>query len=95
MSFLTTPSIIFGVYIRDKKGKQPKNRSLHSDRDDYDGVTSTTVSSDVVMTKQAEGNDSLTLIEVTIENLLGTFISPALAQLVLSDPANGQSVTQL
>ncbi|ANB15071.1 hypothetical protein AWJ20_2691 [Sugiyamaella lignohabitans] len=67
------------------------------------GITPTTVSSNVVMTKQAHGNDSLSIIEVTIGNLLGAFISPALAQLYLSsatgfaygNPASDGSLTQL
>lgn len=43
----------------------------------------TTVLSNVVMTKQAHGNDILTLCEVFIGNLLGAFITPALVQMYL------------
>lgn len=62
----------------------------------------TTVSSNVVMTKAAHGNDILTLCEVFIGNLLGAFITPALVQMYLrgtwafGNPTNqgpGQSET--
>lgn len=44
----------------------------------------TTVSSNVVMTKAADGNDVLTVCEVVIGNLLGAFITPALVQMYLT-----------
>ena len=44
----------------------------------------TTVSSNVVMTKAADGNDILTVCEVVIGNLLGAFITPALVQMYLT-----------
>lgn len=44
----------------------------------------TTVSSNVVMTKAADGNHILTICEVVIGNLLGAFITPAMVQLYLS-----------
>ncbi|GMF05581.1 unnamed protein product [Ambrosiozyma monospora] len=42
----------------------------------------TTVSSNVVMTRKADGNELLTLCEVFIGNLLGAFITPALVQIL-------------
>lgn len=44
----------------------------------------TTVSSNVVMTKQADGNFVLTTCEVMVGNLLGAFITPALVQMYLT-----------
>lgn len=44
----------------------------------------TTVSSNVVMTKAADGNHVLTVCEVVIGNMLGAFITPALVQMYLS-----------
>jgi sodium/bile acid cotransporter 7 len=62
----------------------------------------TTVSSNVVMTTQANGNALLCLCEVFIGNMLGAFISPALLQMYTSNPtwafanpANGSSVQEL
>lgn len=82
-SFLVTSSIMFGF--------AEIMRLAHNDKiDDYIlvgfiicGVTPTTVSSNVVMTIEAGGNDSLSLIEVVIGNLMGAFISPLLVQLYL------------
>ncbi len=42
------------------------------------GCLPTTISSNVVMTKAAGGDDAATMVEVTIGNLLGPFISPLL-----------------
>ncbi|KAK3650684.1 hypothetical protein LTR56_006089 [Elasticomyces elasticus] len=44
----------------------------------------TTISSNVVMTKQAGGNQALTVVQTTIGNLLGVFITPALVVLYTS-----------
>jgi solute carrier family 10 (sodium/bile acid cotransporter), member 7 len=103
MSFLITPSIIFGLTAAIHRANNPNIDPYILVGMIMTGVTPTTVSSNVVMTRQAKGNDSLTLIEVTIENLLGAFISPALVQMFLTDrtgfgygnPANGRSLTQL
>ena len=40
--------------------------------------TSTTVSSNAVMTRNANGNDSAALVNAALGNVLGIFISPAL-----------------
>lgn len=42
------------------------------------GCMPTTISSNVVLTAQANGNSELTLVETTIGNLIGIFVSPAL-----------------
>lgn len=44
----------------------------------------TTISSNVVMTRQAHGNQALTVVETTIGNFLAPFISPVLVQMYLS-----------
>lgn len=46
----------------------------------------TTISSNVVMTAQANGNQELILVETTISNFLGVFISPALVVMYTSVP---------
>ncbi|GAA6008832.1 hypothetical protein JCM10207_001740 [Rhodosporidiobolus poonsookiae] len=48
------------------------------------GVLPTTVSSNVVMTTAAGGDAASTTIEVMLQNLVGTFLSPALLQMYLS-----------
>lgn len=42
------------------------------------GCVPTTISSNVIMTAQANGNQELTLVETTIGNFIGVFISPAM-----------------
>ncbi|SCU91227.1 LAMI_0E05160g1_1 [Lachancea mirantina] len=46
----------------------------------------TTVASNVVMTREAQGNDVLCLCEVFIGNVLGAFLTPAVVQMYLSSP---------
>lgn len=65
------------------------------------GCCPTTVSSNVVMTTQADGNTLLTLCEVFLGNLAGTFITPTMVQLYFqgswkfANPANGTSITEV
>lgn len=42
------------------------------------GCVATTMSSNVVMTRQAHGNSALTVVQTTLGNFIGVFISPAL-----------------
>jgi len=42
------------------------------------GCVATTISSNVVMTSQAHGNQALTVVESTIGNFLGPFLTPLL-----------------
>lgn len=42
------------------------------------GCTATTISSNVVMTGQAKGNQALTVVQSTLGNFLGPFLTPAL-----------------
>ncbi|KAK9320772.1 SBF-like CPA transporter family-domain-containing protein [Lipomyces orientalis] len=83
ISFLVTPAIAFGF--------ASAIRAAHnSDINQWiligiiiTGCTPTTVSSNVVMTREAKGNESLSLIEVSVGNILGAFITPALVQMFL------------
>src|SRR4051812_13148431 len=51
------------------------------------GCLPTTISSNVVMTRQAHGNQALTVVETTIGNFIGPFVSPALVQMYISTGA--------
>lgn len=53
----------------------------------YNGCLPTTLASNVVMTKQAGGNQALTVVETTIGNFLGVFLSPVLIRMYLSSDA--------
>lgn len=84
LSFLITSAIIYGIAT----GIRKANHGSTIDNYLLVGLIvthscPTTVSSNVVMTKQAHGNDILTLCEVFIGNVLGAFITPALVQLYL------------
>lgn len=85
LSFLVTSAIIYGISC----GIKAANHGSTIDNYMLVGMIvthacPTTVSSNVVMTKQAHGNDILTLCEVFIGNILGAFITPALLQMYLT-----------
>lgn len=84
ISFLITPTIIFGFAEIMRVSRNPNLDSYIIVGLIITGCTPTTVSSNVVMTRQSNGNDSLSLIEVSIGNILGAFITPALVQMYLS-----------
>lgn len=63
------------------------------------GCVATTISSNVVMTRQAHGNQALTVVQSTVGNFLGVFLTPALIVMYTSTgawytkvlpPSNGQ-----
>lgn len=97
-SFLITSSIIFGICCGIKKAGNPKIDNWMLVGLIVTGTCPTTVASNVVMTKQADANELLSLCEVFIGNVLGAFITPALSQLFLagtwafSNPANDANV---
>lgn len=103
LSFLVTPALMFGFVKAIYSANDPRIDKYVLVGMIIAGCTPTTVSSNVVMTKNAGGNDSLSLLEVTIGNVMGAFVSPALLQLYLSDstgfgfgnPAKGSSMTEL
>ncbi|TID21063.1 hypothetical protein CANINC_003523 [Pichia inconspicua] len=101
MSFLITSSIVYGICcgIRAAGNSQIADWMLVGLIVTH--TCPTTVSSNVVMTRQAGGNVALCLCEVVIGNMLGAFITPALSQLYLSgtwefaNPANDSSVQEV
>ena len=46
----------------------------------------TTIASNVVMTRQAHGNQALTVVQTTVGNLIGAFVSPSLVIMYTSAP---------
>lgn len=50
----------------------------------FNGCLPTTISSNVVMTRQANGNTALTVVQTTIGNFLGPFLTPLLIKLYLA-----------
>lgn len=103
LSFLVTPALMFGFVKAIYTAGDPRIDKYVLVGMIICGCTPTTVSSNVVMTRNAGGNDSLSLLEVTIGNVMGAFVSPALLQLYLSDstgfgfgnPAKDSSMTEL
>ncbi|EGV64140.1 LRR receptor-like serine/threonine-protein kinase RGI2 [Yamadazyma tenuis] len=83
MSFLITSAIIFGIATGIKHAHDGAIDPYLLVGLIVTHTCPTTVSSNVVMTKAAHGNDILTLCEVFIGNILGAFITPALVQLYL------------
>ena len=53
----------------------------------FTGCVPTTISSNVVMTRQAHGNTALTVVESTIGNFLGPFLTPVLVKMYTSTGA--------
>lgn len=101
ISFLVTSAISFGFCLAILKSN---NQTI--DKWVLVGIivtmnSPTTVASNVVMTKKAGGNETLTVCEVIIGNVAGAFITPALGQLYLQgsfkfgNPANGDSVSHV
>ena len=83
-SFLITSSIIYGIVCGIKASNNPQFDDWMMVGLIVTHACPTTVSSNVVMTKKADGNDILTLCEVFIGNLLGAFITPALLQMYMT-----------
>ncbi|CCK73081.1 Rch1p KNAG_0M02280 [Huiozyma naganishii CBS 8797] len=102
LSFLITSSIVYGFAVAIKV-------SNDKNIDDWvliglimTATCPTTVASNVIMTANAGGNDLLCVCEVFIGNLLGGFITPALAQMFMKqypfqygNPANGNNMNDL
>ena len=53
----------------------------------FTGCIATTISSNVVMTRQANGNQALTVVQSTLGNFLGPFITPLLIKMYVSTGA--------
>ena len=56
------------------------------------GCVATTISSNVVMTRQAHGNQALTVVQTTVGNFLGVFVTPALVVMYTSVPTSYNAV---
>lgn len=95
ISLVIIPFVVFGLVTVFKVVKLPVDNMLLS------GIiiaasTPTTVSSNVVMTRNASGNEAAALMNAALGNVLGIFVSPALVYLFLRDDnvsgtANGNS----
>ncbi|KAK5167467.1 uncharacterized protein LTR77_007166 [Saxophila tyrrhenica] len=86
LSFLMTSAVVFGLV-----------EAVATDHDFMDpgllvgliffSCVATTISSNVVMTRQAHGNTALTVVQTTVGNLIGVFITPALVVMYTSTNA--------
>ena len=85
-SFLMCSAIAFGVVAATATNKEFMDPGLLVGMIFFSCVA-TTMSSNVVMTRQAHGNQALTVVQTTIGNFIGVFISPALVILYTSTPA--------
>ncbi|KAK9241111.1 SBF-like CPA transporter family-domain-containing protein [Lipomyces kononenkoae] len=103
ISFLVTPAIAFGFASAIRVAHNPNINQWILIGIIITGCTPTTVSSNVVMTREAKGNESLSLIEVSVGNIMGAFLTPALVQMFLSkhsgfaygNPTNKSSIQSL
>lgn len=101
LEFLITSAIIFGFVCAVKSAHNPLISDWMLVGLIVTGCCPTTVSSNVVMTRKADGNVLLTLCEVFLGNLLGAFITPALVQMYcqgeweFANPANGTSISDV
>ena len=102
ISFLVTSSIMYGFCCAIKAANDDQIDDWVLIGIIMTATCPTTVSSNVVMTTKAKGNALLCLCEVFIGNVLGAFITPALAQMYMSsgpmtfgNPAADTSVKKL
>lgn len=84
LSFLITSLIIYGIALGIRSANNQNIDEWMLVGMIVTFACPTTVSSNVVMTKKAKGNDILTLCEVFIGNILGAFITPALVQMYMT-----------
>lgn len=84
LSFLITSLIIYGIALGIRRANNHNIDEWMLVGMIVTFACPTTVSSNVVMTKKAKGNDILTLCEVFIGNILGAFITPALVQMYMT-----------
>lgn len=85
-SFLMTSAVIFGIVSACATNQGFMDAGMLVGLI-FTGCVPTTISSNVIMTKQAHGNDALTVVESTIGNFLGPFITPLLVQMYTSNNA--------
>ena len=85
-SFLLTSAIVYGVVSLCATNPDFMDPGLLVGLI-FTGCVPTTISSNVIMTKQANGNQALTVVQSTLGNFLGPFISPLLILMYLSTGA--------
>lgn len=84
--FLVCSAIAFGVVAATATNRHFMDPGLLVGMIFFSCVA-TTMSSNVVMTRQAHGNQALTVVQTTIGNFIGVFISPALVIMYTSTNA--------
>ena len=85
-SFLLTSAIVYGVVSLCATNPDFMDPGLLVGMI-FTGCVPTTISSNVIMTKQANGNQALTVVQSTLGNFLGPFISPLLILMYTSTGA--------
>lgn len=81
--FLVTSSIIFALVSLCAINKNFMDPGLLLGMI-LSGCTPTTIASNVIMTRQAHGNEALTVVESTLSNFLGPFLTPVLFRMFIS-----------
>ena len=84
--FLMTSAIIFGIVSACALSRSFMDPGLLVGMI-IGGCLPTTISSNVVMTRQAHGNQALTVVETTVGNFIAPFLSPVLVQMYISSGA--------
>ena len=85
-SFLMTSAVVYGVVSLCATNRNFMDPGLLVGMI-FTGCFPTTISSNIVMTRQAHGNTALTVVQSTLGNLLGPFISPLLMQMYTASNA--------
>jgi solute carrier family 10 (sodium/bile acid cotransporter), member 7 len=81
--FLMTSAVVFGIVSATATSKHFMDPGLLVGLIFFSCVA-TTISSNVVMTRQAHGNTALTVVQTTVGNFIGVFITPALVVMYTS-----------
>ena len=81
--FLLTSATIFGIVSICATNRSFMNAGLLVGMI-FLGCVPTTISSNVIMTRQAHGNEALTVVQSTLGNLLGPFFAPLLIEMYTS-----------
>lgn len=84
--YLLTSAIIFGIVSLCATNRNFMDPALLVGLI-FAGCVPTTISSNVVMTRQAHGNSALTVVESTLGNFLGPFLTPVLVSMYTSTGA--------
>ena len=82
--FLVTSAIVFGLVSATATSRFMDPALLVGLN--FFGCVATTISSNVIMTRQAHGNQALTVVQTTVGNFIGVFLTPALVVMYTSVP---------